>query len=796
MAESVGAVALDIVAGKNTVNDVIKKSIDDAQKTVSGGVSGIGGMLGNIGSFALKAGEVAVAGIGLAGTAVAGLGMTAVNSYAEYEQLVGGVETLFGDMSDAVIENASNAYTTAGMSANQYMTTVTSFSASLLQSVGGDTVKACEMADMAITDMSDNANKMGTSMEMIQNAYQGFAKQNYTMLDNLKLGYGGTKTEMERLLADASAISGIEYDISSYADIVSAINVIQTEMGITGTTAKEASSTIQGSISSLSGAWTNLMTGLTDPTQDLDVLIQNVIDSAGNVLENLIPRISLVLDGIVSLITQLVPEITTQIPVILAELLPALIDGAVALIQSVVSALPQIIQLVLDCLPVLIQGVQQVFEGLVTALPQLITVLVSALPTLLPILIDAVVSLISLLCANIGSIIIPLIDAVPTILFSVATALISNLPILLQALIDLAVAVIQMLPSLLAPNTTTMLWEMVEAIVVALWESLPVLLEGVVALVAEILMAVWDIIVRWVTNYIDAWKMMFDGFVTIFAPVGEWLYNNVLQPIFNYFSNLWEDIKNVFSVVGTWYLENVTIPLLNIFANAWDGLKNGAMNAWDGIKSVFSSVASFFGDIFTQAWERVKAVFSVGGKIFDGIKDGIVNAFKTIVNGIIRGINKVVEIPFNNLNNALDTLRGIDILGISPFGWLPSIAVPQLPQMAQGGVLERGQVGLLEGNGAEAVVPLEKNTGWLTRVADILDTQISRRGSFVSAPALENVRAGVSNAKLDKIIELLTAILDKDDPDTTIPVYIGNELMDEYISSKNNRKILRSGGYA
>ena len=241
MAQSVGAIALDIVAGKNTLNSTLKSSMSEAQNTVSSGSSGISKVLGGIGSVATAVGKTVAVGVGVASTAVIAMGKSAISAYADYEQLVGGVETLFKDSASTVIENASKAYTTAGMSANEYMSTVTSFSASLLQSLGNDTVKASEKADMAITDMSDNANKMGTSMEMIQNAYQGFAKQNYTMLDNLKLGYGGTKEEMQRLLADAEKISGIKYDISSYADMVDAIHVIQTEMGITGTTAKEAS---------------------------------------------------------------------------------------------------------------------------------------------------------------------------------------------------------------------------------------------------------------------------------------------------------------------------------------------------------------------------------------------------------------------------------------------------------------------------------------------------------------------------------------------------------------------------
>ena len=203
-----------------------------------------------------------MAGATMAAAGLVAITKSAIANYAEYEQLVGGVDTLFKDSSKKVQEYANNAYKTAGISANEYMETVTSFSASLLQSLGGDTDKAASVADMAITDMSDNANKMGTDIGRIQDTYQGFAKQNYTMLDNLKLGYGGTKTEMERLLKDATAISGVKYDISNLNDVYQAIHVIQGELDITGTTAKEASTTIQGSISSMKSAWTNLITSM------------------------------------------------------------------------------------------------------------------------------------------------------------------------------------------------------------------------------------------------------------------------------------------------------------------------------------------------------------------------------------------------------------------------------------------------------------------------------------------------------------------------------------------------------
>ena len=231
-----------------------------------------------------------------------------------YEQLAGGVETLFKDSSGTVENYANNAYKTAGLSANEYMGTVTSFSASLLQSLNGDTAKAADVANMAITDMSDNANKMGTDMSSVQTAYQGFAKQNYTMLDNLKLGYGGTKEEMQRLLDDASKLSGTEYDLSSLNDVYEAIHVVQEEMGITGTTAKEASETISGSTSAMKSSWTNLMTGLANDNADLGGLLDNVIDSALTVADNILPVVEQVADSIIEVLPSLLDKVIAYLP--------------------------------------------------------------------------------------------------------------------------------------------------------------------------------------------------------------------------------------------------------------------------------------------------------------------------------------------------------------------------------------------------------------------------------------------------------------------------------------------------
>ena len=307
---------------------------------------------------------------------IVAFGKAIVNSYADYEQLVGGVDTLFKDSSKKVQEYANNAYKTAGLSANQYMETVTSFSASLLQSLDGDTAKAAESANLAITDMSDNANKMGTSMESIQNAYQGFAKQNYTMLDNLKLGYGGTKEEMERLLADAEKLSGIKYDISSFDDIVQAIHAVQTEMGITGTTAKEAATTIQGSISSMKGAWQNLLTGIAAGDQDLTLLLGNLINSLQTVGKNLLPRIGVIFKSLGTLILDnLANGANENFPVLMEKASEAVAKFATKFKDN----FPKIVEKGLDLIIKLAEGILKGLPKLIAKAPEIISNFVAGL---------------------------------------------------------------------------------------------------------------------------------------------------------------------------------------------------------------------------------------------------------------------------------------------------------------------------------------------------------------------------------------------------------------------------------
>ena len=365
----------------------------DAAKDSESKFESLGNVLKTVGS---AMGAVLVA----AGAAAVKLGKEVISAFADYEQLVGGIDTLFKDSSGKLQEYAEGAYKTAGLSANEYMETVTSFSASLISSLGGDTEKAVEYADMAITDMSDNANKMGSDMSAIQSAYQGFAKQNYTMLDNLKLGYGGTKTEVERLLKDAQAISGIEYNIDSYADVVEAIHVIQTSMDITGTTAKEAEHTISGSVNSMQGAIKNLITGFGRADADMGKLCKDVIDAFKSVVKNITPVIQNIVAALPSVAGALIEAVGELLPVLLqtvtglfSEVLTTIVKLLPSLIPAVVQAIMTIVNAIIENLPLIIDAAVQMIAALVQGI-------VDALPTLIPAAVQAIVTIVQGLIEN------------------------------------------------------------------------------------------------------------------------------------------------------------------------------------------------------------------------------------------------------------------------------------------------------------------------------------------------------------------------------------------------------------
>lgn len=622
--------------------------------------------LSKVGSVASKA----LKGLGVASAAAAGavvaIGKSAVTAYAEYEQLVGGVETLFEDSASMVMEYANNAYKTAGMSANTYMETVTSFSASLLQSVGDDTAEAARVADMAITDMADNANKMGTDISRIQDAYQGFAKQNYTMLDNLKLGYGGTKTEMERLLADAEKLTGIKYDINNLNDVYEAIHAIQTDMEISGltweqameaynngtmtwdealdalgTTAKEATETIQGSLSMTKAAWENLLVGLADDTQDFDVLLTNFIDSVTVFGENLIPRIQKVLEGIVKLVSALGPKIAEMLPGLVETILPGLIEGATSIVTALVDVIPDLldtlVQVILEQGPFLIQAgldlILSLCNGFTSSLPTLITAATEIITTLVTMLtnpeflvgmVSAATGMLIALVQGITAALPILIEAAPVIIQNLVTAITESLPLLLECALTL-----------------------IQTLVTGLIENLPLLTESALSMVDSL-----------ITGIQDNLPMIVETAVTLLQTLIQTLIENlplIVETAITLALALIEGILSCIPDLISAAFDLATSLLDTIMETDWLALGSDILDLIvNGLSSMIGTLISSAVEIGTTLWNEIKNVdwWSLGSDIISGIANGITGA-----------VGMLAEAAWNVAQSALSSIKSA--LGIS-----------------------------------------------------------------------------------------------------------------------------------
>ena len=521
--------------------------------------------------------SVAAAKIGVVAATVVATGLTAmtksaVEQYADYEQLVGGVETLFKDSSDKVVEYANNAYKTAGLSANEYMDTVTSFSASLLQGLGGDTEKAAETANLAITDMSDNANKMGTDMASIQNAYQGFAKQNYTMLDNLKLGYGGTQSEMARLINDSGVLGdSIKVDEKtvnsvSFDKMIEAIHKVQTDLDITGTTSKEAATTVSGSLDSVKAAWANLMAGMGDKNADLKNLIKEMVSTVKTFAKNILPVIKQALSGVTTLISELAPDIAAELPQLVSDLLPQLIEAGTQIFQALVKGISDnigtITQAAITAITTIATALIQNTGPLVQALATIITTIAQALPTILPDLTEAIKQQMPLISQAILDSLPAIIECATQIIVTIAETLANNI----NLIVDGAVKIIDTLAMSLSDSDTAK--KLTEAA-----------FKIVFTLTKEIVKNLPDILASGILIAVEIVKGIAQGIVDFFAPVSDALSDKLLD-LTDWFSRKWNDFKEWGS------------DMIQAFI---DGIKEKWQSLKDTVCDVASSVKDFLG---------------------------------------------------------------------------------------------------------------------------------------------------------------------------------------------------------
>lgn len=719
---------------------------EDGLDSVAGKASGVGqALLKGIGTFAKWGAAAATA----AATATAALVKSAVTAYSDYEQLVGGVETLFKDSASEVQKYAANAYQTAGLSANEYMETVTGFSASLLQSLDGDTKAAAEKANVAITDMSDNANKMGTSMESIQNAYQGFAKQNYTMLDNLKLGYGGTKEEMQRLLEDAEKLSGQKFDLSSYADIVDAIHVVQTEMGITGTTAKEAATTIQGSVNMTKAAWQNLVVGIADDTQDFDVLVNNFVESVTTAGNNILPRVEIALKGVGTLVEKLAPVIAKTVPNIVSTTLPSMIKAGTSMIRALLDGLLKAVPELIPCfkdiinqlIEVIVDNLPLIIEAAVTIAGAIVSGLVEALPDIL----DAGIELIQSLAQGLTNGIPTILSTAITIVSQLASTLIQNVPQIVQTgiqlLLGLANGILQAVPQLLQelPGIITQMVENILScipmiiecgieLLTSLVDALPQIIQSIVAVLPQIISSIIEALLSHIDEIIQAGIKLLVALIDALPQIIDTICKALPQIIEGITGALLDHIDDIIAAGVKLFMALVT------------NLPQIIVSIAGKVPQIITGIVSAIGQCLGEMWEAGKRLMN---KLWEGMKaiaPDIAAWTKEFVKSIFTLNINVGGVAQNIANKAAQAT------GSGNTGSFTA------RKHAKGGVVEKGEIALLEGDGAEAVVPLHQNRMWISRVAqdmkNALDYGQSSSGS-------KN-----DNALLELIYELLERLPD------------------------------------
>lgn len=659
--------------------DDLEEEIDeagDAADKSSSKFEKFGSVLKGIGA---AMGAVAMA----AGAAAVSLGKEVIAAYADYEQLVGGVDTLFKESSQELQTYAANAYKTAGMSANDYMETVTSFSASLIQSLGGDTEAAVKYADMAITDMSDNANKMGTDISLIQNAYQGFAKQNYTMLDNLKLGYGGTKTEMERLLADAQAISGIEYDISSYADVVEAIHVIQDSMGVAGATAAEAENTISGSINSLQAALQNLLVGFGNADADMEMLCQNMVDALQNlirnvtpVIENMVKVLPTVTDALLTAFADLLPALLDTVTQLFTQLLNTILTLLPQLIPAAVEAIMTIVQALIDNLPLLVDAAVQLVvalvEGIGTALPQLIPAAVQAIVTIvqglianLPLILDAALQLIMGLAEGLLTAIPMLIEALPSIILAIVDFIIGAIPQIIEAGIQLLTSLVSALPDIITAIVAA-IPQIIEGIITAILDSIPQIIQAGIDLLVALIQALPEIITTIVAAIPEIIGSIVNALINSIPQIVQAGVQLLISLIKNLPTIIVEIVKAVPQIIsglvsafgkGVSQLADVGA---NLVRGLWQGIQSLASWLWNKvsgwISSIWDGICDFFGIASPSkemGWVGEMLVEGLAGAINANGKDaveaaeGMADDINSVMNGLAKDMETSIPTDFS-----------------------------------------------------------------------------------------------------------------------------------------------------
>lgn len=618
---------------------------------ILGGSGAAKSALSSIGGAAVTAGKLAVAGLGAVTGAVTAVGGAALNAYADYEQLSGGVETLFGSSASTLKGYADEAYRTAGMSANQYMTQATSFAASLVQSVGGDTAKAAEYANMAMIDMSDNVNKMGSDMQSLQDAYQGFAKQNFTMLDNLKLGYGGTKEEMQRLIADANKLRAeqgktADLTIDSYADIVEAIHTVQEEMGITGTTAKEASTTISGSIGMAKAAWTNFLTGLGRDDVDFSQLTNQLLESIGAVAKNVAPRVAIIGKSIIQAFPSVLSGLGSVLAPIVSEALSTAWNIAVQALAGLGIKLPTVdssqfmaaFQQVASFVGAAIDGIKGAVSTLASAFAPAFAAMQAALAPII---------------AQVSSALLPALSVLGAALGNLAAAVLPVISAAIQAMAPVIATAIGAVVSL-ASTISTGLAPVINSIASLIQAVLPVIQQLFTqwgASIQAVVSAAFTFVESVVTSAMNVINAVIGTVLALIKGDWEGVWNGVLNILQAVWDGMIATVQSCIQLVSS-TIDSALSFIKGVWNSAWSALGSFLDSAWDGFVSAV-----------TGGNEQVMSILGgLPGKIIGLFADAgswLIDSGRALLQGFADGVMGAVGWVGDQISGALGTIRGL-----------------------------------------------------------------------------------------------------------------------------------------
>ena len=646
------------------------KAFGDAMTVgIDGGAKKSSGILTGLGTVAKGAATAAVAGFTALTGAVTAIGGAALSAYADYEQLVGGVDTLFGSASQTLQGYAAEAYKTCGMSANQYMTQATSFAASLVSSCSGDVAKAADYANMAMGDMSDNVNKMGSDMTDVQNAYQGFAKQNYTMLDNLKLGYGGTQAEMKRLIADANKLrqeqgKNADLTIDSYADVVEAIHTVQENMGITGTTAKEAATTISGSIGMAKAAWENFITGLGRDDVDFSQLTQRLLESIGAVATNVAPRVAQIGQGIITAFPVVLSGLGTVLAPVVSEALSTAWNIAVNALAGIGIHLPNVdssqmlscINAAMDAAKLLLtdpaaflekgnQLVQSVGSGIRAGVPKIVSEGLNILTSLSQAFLTGFPQIVSMGGQLVLSLVQGLMDSLPSlieqgpqIVSNIANGISAAAGVLLDTGLQIIVAIgtglVNAVPTLLA-NIPQILQAVWDAFIAYQWVTLGGTL---VTSIGEGIAALGSQIPTKLKGFFDQAVNHAGEFVSNMAAKG-------LQAGSDFLLNIAATLSQMPGRVAGWFSE-IIFNAASLVSSLGAKASAAGQGFLSGIQGGFNAAVSF--------------VASIPGRVIGAIGDLgglLVNSGRSLINGFVSGIKSAIGGAVSAVSGAVSQIR-------------------------------------------------------------------------------------------------------------------------------------------